>query len=136
MTDEAGPPELLREPISEMPRWYTKMFWDMVASSGSDRALVQSASLKLRYDLSSNRWKRVPDLALRIQNDPENQSECAVFEETPYQCDVLIVDTRGKRYSAHFEDWWLERYRSTTPVRTWWNPFSWFRRYGRLERVG
>jgi hypothetical protein len=39
---EAGPPELLRPPISDIPARYTKMFWDLVQRHGSDRSLVQS----------------------------------------------------------------------------------------------
>jgi len=31
LTGEGRPDDLLRDPISELPRWYTKMFWDLVA---------------------------------------------------------------------------------------------------------
>src|SRR5260370_40068012 len=37
VTGEGHPAGLLRDPISELPRWYTKMFWDLVMRAGSDR---------------------------------------------------------------------------------------------------
>lgn len=50
---EAGPPELLATPISEVPVRYTQWFWDLVQRHGSDRSLVQSATLTLRYDIAT-----------------------------------------------------------------------------------
>src|ERR1700723_4282133 len=55
MTGKGQPEALLRDPVSKLPDWYTKMFWNLVARSGSDRSLVQSAALTLKYDLHSNR---------------------------------------------------------------------------------
>jgi hypothetical protein len=108
MTGEGQPAALLRDPISELPRWYSKMFWDLVASSGSDRSLVQSATLTLKYDLQSSRPGALPEAT-----------------QSPYTCDVSILDVRGKSYSAHFSGWWhVERLNA----RYWWNPLSWFRR--------
>ena len=52
---EAGPPELLAPPISEVPARYTEWFWDLVQRHGSDRSLVQSATLTLRYDIATKR---------------------------------------------------------------------------------
>jgi hypothetical protein len=37
---EAGPPELLAEPLSEIPVRYTRFFWDMVDRHGSERSCV------------------------------------------------------------------------------------------------
>ncbi len=60
---EAGPPELIGPPISDVPQWYTKMFWDMVERQGSDRSLIQNAILTLRYDISIERPVKVaPEL--------------------------------------------------------------------------
>lgn len=88
LTSEGQPTALLRKPISGLPNWYTKMFWHMVTSSGSDRALVDSATLTLRYDLQ--------------RSAPDPQSEMI---QNPYTCDVFIRDCRGKTYTAHFEGW-------------------------------
>jgi len=76
VTGQGQPANLLRDPISELPHWYTKMFWDLVRSSGSDRALVQSATLTLNYDLQRTR----PSLA------------AANGLQSPYICDVSILD--------------------------------------------
>jgi hypothetical protein len=109
---QGHPASLLREPISKLPDWYTKMFWSLVQSSGSDREIVQSATLTLIYDLQTIRPGPVVDV-------PQN----------PYTCDVAIVDVRGKRYGAHFEGWWYEeRGLYLSSLRRWWNPFGWFRR--------
>jgi hypothetical protein len=45
---------LLKEPISGLPGWYSKMFLRLVESAGSDRKLVQSATLTLTYDFLSS----------------------------------------------------------------------------------
>jgi hypothetical protein len=109
-TGEGHPAELLRDPITEVPRWYTKLFWDQVSFSGSDRALVQSASLTLKYELE------------RTQREPRGISQ------SPYVCVVSIFDIRGKNYRAHFEGWWhVERAFHRTSQR-WWNRVTWFRR--------
>lgn len=89
LTAKGQPSVLLRDPISELPHWYTKLFWDLVVRSGSDRALVQSATLALQYDLrKSEPWPR-PGL---LQN--------------PYTCDVSILDSRGTKYSAQLRGCW------------------------------
>jgi hypothetical protein len=88
------------------------MFWDLVTRSGSDRALVQSATLTLKYDPQRNQ---------RVRGTETPQS--------PSTCDVFILDARGKSYCAHFEGWWyVERRLLSEPPREWWNPISWFRR--------
>jgi hypothetical protein len=109
VTGAGSPPELLREPLTEMPNRYSDWFWKLVESSGSDRALVKSANLTLKYDLVTGR---------RAVNGADL---------SPYDCDVSIVDIRGKTYSAHFHDWWyVERIRVFGP-RIWWKPTTWFR---------
>jgi hypothetical protein len=52
VSEQAGPPELLQEPISEVPARYTKV---LVHRHGSDRSLVRDASLTLKFDLSVER---------------------------------------------------------------------------------
>jgi hypothetical protein len=107
---EGSPAVLLREPIAELPRSYTNMFWRMVASSGSDRALVQSAVLTLTFDLD--------------RTQPGPRADCP---QSPYTCDVTILDCRGKRYTSHFRGWWyVERGILVHASRRWWNPITWF----------
>jgi hypothetical protein len=103
---EAGPPELLTEPISEVPARYTEWFWDLVKRHGSDRSLVQSATLTLRYDIATQR---------PLCSAPQ-------FTESPFTCAVRITDIRGKIYVAHFDGWWYpERLdHSKGESRPWW----------------
>jgi hypothetical protein len=113
MTGHGSPASLLREPISGLPSWYSNMFLRMVQSSGSDRGLLQSATLTLIYDLQLTRPSPIKD---------EPQS--------PYTCDVSIIDIRGKNYTAHFDGWWYVERMATkiscaSPVRRWWNPLRW-----------
>jgi hypothetical protein len=103
---EAGPPELLEPPISQVPARYTEWFWDLVQRHGSDRSLVQSATLTLRYNLA-------------VQRPLSSNRELL---ESPYTCDVRITDIRGKDYVAHFDGWWHpERFeRPKKRSRPWW----------------
>jgi hypothetical protein len=108
-TGEGRPQDLLNEPISALPEWYSKMFHHMVTSSGSDMSLIRSATLTLTYNLHLSRPLRNLD----------------VFE-TRYICDVSVVDVRGKVYPSHFEGWWFpERRHDERFRRKWWNPFTW-----------
>jgi hypothetical protein len=101
---EAGPRELLSPPISDVPSYYVKKFRDIVASHGSDRALVQNATLTLQYDIRIQQPLRVaPALAA-----------------SPYICDVRITDIRGKEHRAHFRGWWYpEKAGSIQLKRNW-----------------
>jgi len=103
---EAGPPELLAEPISEVPARYAEWFWDLVQRHGSERSLVESATLTLRFDIGTQR--------------PHHSAPQLV--ESPFTCDVRITDVRGKDYLAHFDGWWYpERLEhSRTESRPWW----------------
>lgn len=108
-TGVGKPVELLQEPISDVPRRYSEWFWKLVESSGSHRSLVQSANLTLKYDLERSRLA----------------SNGATLNA--YDCDVSIVDIRGKSYSAHFHDWWyVDRVPIGSPC-LWWKPTTWFR---------
>jgi hypothetical protein len=89
MTGEGRPEGLLRFPVSDLPPTYTKWFWKMVMSSGSDRSLVQSATLTLKYD--PQRTRPGPGVGM---------------PQSSYVCDVSILDVRGKSYCAHFNGWW------------------------------
>jgi hypothetical protein len=115
LLNERGEPALLlQEPISGLPSWYSKMFVRLVESAGSNRELVRSAILKVAYDLRRTRPSPIP-------SEPQS----------PYVCDVSIVDIRGKEYAAHFDGWWfIERMELARPpssvVRRWWNPLTWF----------
>jgi hypothetical protein len=115
LTGQGTPSSLLREPITGLPSWYSKMFLRLVQSAGSDRELVQSATLTLTYDLKRSRPSP-------IEGEQQN----------PFTCEVSIVDTRGKNYTAYSDGWWyVERMSTAIPqvsvARRWWNPLSWLR---------
>jgi hypothetical protein len=106
---EAGPRELLAPPISDVPSYYIKKFWDIVASHGSDRALIQNATLTLQYDISIEQPLRVaPELAA-----------------SPYICDVRITDIRGKQYRAHFRGWWYPERTDSPQWKSSWRLTVW-----------
>ena len=98
VSGQAGPSELLQEPISEVPSRYTKFFWDLVQRHGSDRSLVRDASLTVKFDLSVERPVRLA---------PQ-------FKHSPFTCDVQVTDVRGVDYRAHFDGWWYPE-RTDTP---------------------
>ena len=115
LTGQGSPASLLKAPVARLPDWYSKMFLRLVQSAGSDRDLIRSATLQLSYDLQRIRQSPIP-------GEPQS----------PYTCDVLIVDYRGREYEAHFSGWWfIERMELNRPAsqagRMWWNPITWFR---------
>jgi hypothetical protein len=90
LSGTGGPAALLREPISELPSWYSMMFLTLVKTAGSDRQLIQSATLTVNYDLLSSQPSPTP-------GEPQNA----------YTRDVSIVDIHGKHYVARFDGWWF-----------------------------
>ncbi len=106
VTGEAGPAELLATPISDVPSRYIEFFWDQVSRQGSDPSYVISAELRLQYNVGVQR---------PVQSSPQ-------FLESPYTCDVKVVDIRGKTYTAHFEGWWYPERLDYKPsvARPWW----------------
>jgi hypothetical protein len=112
---QAGPPELLQAPISEVPSYYVEKFWDLVQRHGSDRSLVQSATLTVKFNLAVERPnQRVPGLV-----------------HSPFTCEVRITDTRGKTYSELSGGWWApENFESPISHRTLrFRLLSWIQRF-------
>jgi len=110
VSGEASPPALLVDPIADVPARYVNFFWDLVSRHGSDRSLVKVAVLTLQFDLTTRR---------PLFRDPR-------FIESPYICDVLITDNRGKDYTAQFKAWWYPE-RLDPPEkksRSWWKYWS------------
>lgn len=91
VTGKAEPAELVLKPISDVPGRYTKWFWEMIKKQGSDPSFVHSAKLTLKFDIATERPAAIQPRRL----------------ESPYQCHVLIKDSRGKDYEARFEGWWF-----------------------------
>jgi len=115
LSGQGGPEILLRTPVSALPERYSKMFLRLVQGAGSDRELIESATLTLMYDLQRTRPSPIP-------YEPQS----------PFVCDISIADTRGRNYAARFDGWWfVERMQFNRPanssVRKRWNLFTWFR---------
>jgi hypothetical protein len=91
VSQEASPLELLASPISQIPANYTKNFWQLVQAYGSEKSLVQRATLVLQYDIAITR--------------PHYPGDDR-FVESPYTCEVRITDSALKDYFARFEGWW------------------------------
>jgi hypothetical protein len=113
LSGTAGPAVLLKEPISELPSWYSRMFLTLVKTAGSDRHLIQSATLTVTYDLLSSQPSPIP-------GEPQDA----------YTCDVSIVDSNGKDYTARFDGWWfiqrMEANRRRPSASPWRRPLTWF----------
>ena len=113
VTGEAGPIELLAEPISDVPSRYSKFFWHLVQVHGSDRGNVHTATLSLRYNLAIQRAT----------------SHGVGFTKSPYVCQVRVTDSRGKNYDAHFDGWWYpeQLHPSDVKAQRWWKALTWVR---------
>ncbi len=95
------PVELLQEPISHIPDRYSKMFFSELRYQGSSVDFVNEAKLRLRYDLHKERLHVFPPNSGVDTNNEKNRRT-----ESPYRCEVEIIDDRGKQYKKVFEGWW------------------------------
>jgi hypothetical protein len=113
ISGEAEPIELLAEPVSDVPSRYSKFFWYLVQTHGSDRSYVQSATLSLRYNLAVQRAT------------PHGIG----LTESPYVCEVRVTDSRGKNYDAHFEGWWYpeQLHQPALKAQRWRKAWTWVR---------
>ena len=86
----AEPTELLTNPIKSSIEHWNKWFPTLVESSGSTMAYVNSATMTIEFDLKQTR----PHLGNR---------DCL---ESPFICEIVIIDDRGKEFKRKHEDWW------------------------------
>jgi len=87
----AKPTELLTEEIKTSIEHWNKWFPSLVESSGSTMDFVSSAIMTVEFDLNQTR----PYI-----ND--NQ-----IIESPFTCEIVITDDRGKEYKHKHEGWWF-----------------------------
>jgi len=105
------PEELLRDPVAGLPEQYAEMLARLLESSGSDRALIQSARLTLVFDLERQRPSPLEDQP-----------------QSPYTCEVAILDIQGQEYVVRFDGWWFVEgtsERTTSAVRGCWDRRLW-----------
>jgi len=91
VTGEAEPPKLLAPLITELPVRYTQMFWYLV-----DRSRAACIEAQQKPGILHERTSQ----ARPAQVAPQ-------FQESPYTCDVTLIDVRGNEYLTHFEGWWF-----------------------------
>ena len=91
LQNSAKPTELLTEEIKTSIERWNKWFPSLIESSGSTMDFVSAAIMTVEFDLNQTR----PYL-----ND--NQ-----FIESPFICEIVITDDRGKEYKHKHEGWWF-----------------------------
>jgi hypothetical protein len=90
LTGRAHPQVLLVSEVEKFIMFYTGEFANLVSRSQSDIAFIREALLTIRFDLARTKP--------RFAGDP--------FLETPYTCEVSMIDDRGKRYAASVSGAW------------------------------
>ena len=113
LNGRGSPEELVRDHIADLPRRYSEMFLRLVERSGADRNGIRSATLTLVYDLQRQRPSP-------LEGEPQS----------PYTCEVSIVDSRGKEYAVRFDGWWFvestsEILTGAQRIRACWNRRTW-----------
>jgi len=116
LKNTATPKELLTKPIQGSIEHWNKWFPTLVSSSGSTMEFVSSAKMTIEFNLGINRSYR---------SNPK-------LNESPFTCEIVIIDDRGKEYKHKHEGWWFPETEdeitgtnSTLPKagRSWWQKF-------------
>ena len=104
---EAGPPELLAEPLSEIPVRYTRFFWDMVDRHGSERSCVRAATLTLRYNwrpidrsIETLPSSKAPTIAMCVSPTSGAKTTPPMFMRGGIRSDWIIPRHRGGSFGA------------------------------------
>ncbi len=87
----AEPTELLTTPIKQSIEYWNKWFPELVESSGSTIDFVNSAIMTIEFDLKQSR--------------PYSGNKD--YLESPFVCEVVIIDDRKKKYKTKHEGWWF-----------------------------
>jgi len=112
LTAEANPPELLTPPVLGCIKAYCADFSSFLSRSGADPSFVSSAKMTIQYEL----------------NQIRPHATAKHLTESPFQCEVCIIDDHGKLHSGLVSGWWYPE-SSTGGIRSFWSKFiAWFRR--------
>ena len=98
----AAPAELLTYQIKSSIEHWNKWFPTLVESSGSTMDYVSSAIMTIEFDLQQTR--------------PYNGN--SDYLESPFICEIVIIDDRGKEYKHKHEVWWFPEQPLTK--KQWW----------------
>ena len=86
----AEPTELLTAQIKSSIEHWNKWFPTLVESSGSTMDFVSSATMTIEFDL---------------QQTLPHSSDTEILQ-SPFACEIIIIDDRGKEYKHKHEGWW------------------------------
>ena len=89
--NRAEPIELLTNQIKSSIEHWNKWFPTLVESSGSTMDYVSSAIMTIEFDLQQTR-------PYSVNTD---------YIESPFECEIVITDDRGKEYRHKHEGWWF-----------------------------
>jgi len=90
ITGMAEPAELLTSPVAASVQSYVAWFPKSVEAQGAAMKFIAEAKLVITFDLLNTR----PNTAF-----PN-------ILESPYVCDVELLDERGRKFSTHLNGWW------------------------------
>lgn len=88
--NKAVPEPLLTKEIFNSIEHWNKWFPTLVETSGSSMEFVKSAAMTIEFDL----------------NTTKPYSTHSDLMESPFSCEMLIIDDRGKEYKYRHEGWW------------------------------
>ena len=86
----AEPTELITDKIKTCIEHWNKRFPTLVESSGSTMEFVSSATMIIEFNLKLN---------LPLSKDK-------IIFQSPFYCEIIIIDDRGKEYKHKHEGWW------------------------------
>ena len=86
----AEPTVLLTSQIKSSIEHWNKWFPTLVENSGSTMNFVKSATMTIEFDLK-----------LTLPH-PSNST----ILQSPFACEIIIIDDRGKEYKYKHEGWW------------------------------
>jgi hypothetical protein len=90
LQNKALPEPLLTKEVSSSIEYWNKWFPTLVDSSGSSMEFVKSATMTIEFDLNTNKPHAMHNKLM----------------ESPFTCEMSIIDDRGKEYKYRHEGWW------------------------------
>jgi len=87
----AEPSDLLTSEVKSSIEYWNKWFPTLVKNSGSTMDFVSSAIMTIEFDLMQTRV----------------YANNADYIESPFICEIVIIDDRGKEYKRKHEGWWF-----------------------------
>jgi len=90
LQNQASPKSLLTKGVASSIEYWNKWFPTLVESSGSSMEFVKSATMTIEFDL----------------NTIKPHSTHNELTESPFSCEMSIIDDRGKEYKYRHEGWW------------------------------